>query len=73
MYTSAHKHAYTQTDTHSVTVSQPVLNLIAGIAPTGWGVQNPRSPNLLQPNKSTPTLFVPFWGGGSLIWLKQIR
>ena len=29
--------------------------------------------NLLQPNKSTPTLFVPFWGGGTLIWLNKFR
>ena len=36
------------------------------ITPTGGEFQNPRSPNLLQPNKSTPTLFVPVWGGGTL-------
>ena len=30
--------------------------LIAGYPPTGGDIQNPRSRNLLQPNKSTPTV-----------------
>ena len=50
--------------------SIPAINFDRRNTPGGF--ENPRSRNLLQPNKSTPTLFVPFWGGGTLIWLKQI-
>ena len=46
--------------------------LIAGITPTGGDFQTPRSRNLLQPNKSTPTLFVPFWVVATFIRLQQI-
>jgi len=40
--------------------------------PRGGGIQNPRSRNLGPQNKGTPTQFVPFWGGGTLILRTQI-
>ena len=46
--------------------------LIAGNAPTGGDPKNPRSPNLLQPNKD-PTNFPVLKIGRGLIRLKQIR
>ena len=46
--------------------------LIAGINPTGGPFQNPRSRNLGPQNKGPPTLFVLFWGWGTLIWRTQI-
>ena len=46
--------------------------LIAGITPTGGEFQNPRSRNLLQPNKSSPTPKRYKKGEGTLIRLKQI-
>ena len=48
-------------------------NLIAGYPPRGGDIQNPRSRNLLQPNKSTPTPKRYKKGGGTLIRVKQIR
>jgi hypothetical protein len=46
--------------------------LIAGIAPTGGEFQNPRSPNLLHPDKD-PTNFPVLKIGRVLIRVQQIR
>ena len=46
-----------------------IISLIAGYPPTG-GYPNPRSRNLLQPNKSTPTPKRYNQGGGTLSGLK---
>ena len=48
------------------------INLIAGNPPTGGNFQNPRSRNLGPQNKGTPTQFVPFWVGDTLILRTQI-
>ena len=46
--------------------------MIAENTPTGGDIQNPRSRNLLQPNKSTLTPKRYKQGGRTLIWLQQI-
>ena len=59
-------HIYIHTHMH---IYIPMFTLIAG---NPRDIQNPRSRNLFQPNKSTPTPKRYKKGGGTLIRLKQI-
>ena len=72
-HTRIHTHTDTHTHTHFDRRKPPQFpgggsggvscgGVSGGVSPTGGGFQTPRSRNSGPPNKSTPTLFVPFWG-----------